>query len=107
MSSIWPFDYDLAAEVIAELTAATGPAIAQADYISAETSMSNPTQTSSSHSLDAVTIVTQRRVACDGGGGALGHPKVWMDMGQDNTVECKYCDRVFALDPNAADDGHH
>ena len=45
------------------------------------------------------------RVACNGGGGALGHPKVWYDMSADDYVECKYCDRVFALkggsrDPN-------
>ena len=38
-----------------------------------------------------------RRVSCDGGGGALGHPKVYMDMGQDSSVECKYCDRMFVL----------
>ncbi|MCB1532715.1 MAG: zinc-finger domain-containing protein [Alphaproteobacteria bacterium] len=34
-------------------------------------------------------------VSCDGGGGALGHPKVWYSFdGQDN-VECGYCDRLF------------
>jgi len=37
------------------------------------------------------------RVSCDGGGGALGHPKVYMDMGQGNSVQCKYCDRMFVL----------
>jgi len=53
-------------------------------------------------------IVTRRRVSCDGGGGALGHPKTWLDMGQDNQVECKYCDKIFKLDPNSrsADNGH-
>lgn len=53
-----------------------------------------------------VIIVSQTRIACDGGGGALGHPKVWLDMGQDNTVRCKYCDRVFALDPDAVTVAH-
>jgi len=52
------------------------------------------------------TIVGSRRVACDGGDGSLGHPKTWLDMGTDNTVRCKYCDRIFALDPEAVDDGH-
>ncbi|MEZ5938469.1 MAG: zinc-finger domain-containing protein [Hyphomonadaceae bacterium] len=42
-------------------------------------------------------VVDDRKVACDGGGGALGHPKVWYDMGEDDKVECKYCDRVFVL----------
>ena len=37
------------------------------------------------------------RVACDGGGGALGHPLVWMEMGDSDFVECGYCDRRFVL----------
>lgn len=63
--------------------------------------MSNP-RTSS----DDVTIVTKKRVACDGGGGGLGHPKTYLDMGTDTSVRCKYCDRIFQLDPNAVHDGH-
>lgn len=43
-------------------------------------------------------VVTTKRVACDGGGGALGHPLVYMDMGDENFVECAYCDRRFVLD---------
>ena len=35
--------------------------------------------------------------ACDGVGGALGHPRVWMEMGEDDFVECGYCDRRFVL----------
>jgi uncharacterized Zn-finger protein len=50
-------------------------------------------------------VVTKTRIACDGGG-ALGHPKVWMDMGQDTQVKCKYCDRVFVLDAAAKTGGH-
>lgn len=34
-------------------------------------------------------------VSCDGGGGALGHPKVWYAFEDQNSVECMYCDRVF------------
>ena len=41
--------------------------------------------------------VTSKRVVCDGGGGALGHPRVYMEMGADDQVECGYCDRRFAL----------
>jgi len=39
----------------------------------------------------------QTRVACDGGGGALGHPKVFLEMGGENFVECPYCDKRFVL----------
>lgn len=39
--------------------------------------------------------VEGHRVMCDGGGGALGHPKVWYELGEDGEVECLYCGRVF------------
>ena len=50
--------------------------------------------------------VKSKRVSCDGGGGALGHPKVYYDMGEDDFVECLYCDRRFVLEPGADDHGH-
>lgn len=34
-------------------------------------------------------------VSCDGGGGALGHPKVWYSFEDEKSVECGYCDRLF------------
>ncbi|WP_309628443.1 zinc-finger domain-containing protein [Brevundimonas sp.] len=40
--------------------------------------------------------VSTKRVACDGGG-VLGHPLVYLDMGGENFVECGYCDRRFVL----------
>lgn len=39
--------------------------------------------------------------ACDGGGGALGHPKVYLNMGSDEFVECPYCDRRFVIKAGA------
>ena len=44
-----------------------------------------------------VISVESTRVACDGGGGALGHPLVFMEMGDSEFVECGYCDRRFVL----------
>lgn len=44
------------------------------------------------------------RVVCDGGGGALGHPKVYLEMGDENFVECPYCDKRFVLKVGAS---HH
>ncbi|HEY3776993.1 MAG TPA: zinc-finger domain-containing protein [Rhizomicrobium sp.] len=42
--------------------------------------------------------VEDTRVACDGGGGtSLGHPRVYLEMGDDEYVECPYCDRRFVL----------
>lgn len=56
------------------------------------------TKSSNSVQNSAPILVSEHRIACDGGGGSLGHPKVYMDMGQDDQVRCKYCDRVFKLD---------
>ena len=44
-----------------------------------------------------VITVSSRRVACDGVGGALGHPRVWLELGADGVAECGYCDRRFVL----------
>ena len=49
-------------------------------------------------SAPEVVSVRSKRVACDGVGGALGHPRVWMEMGEANFVECSYCDRRFVLE---------
>ena len=48
------------------------------------------------------------RVACDGaseirGGAALGHPRVWLEMGEHGYVDCGYCDRRFVLRGGPAD----
>ena len=39
--------------------------------------------------------IAGHRVACDGGGGALGHPLVWLELGDKPFVDCGYCDRRF------------
>ena len=46
---------------------------------------------------------TTRDVRCDGGG-ALGHPRVYLTVGAEGWVECGYCDRRFVLAPEAAPD---
>ena len=41
-------------------------------------------------------IVTTMRVCCDGGEGALGHPRVWLSLSHETgMVECPYCDKRF------------
>jgi uncharacterized Zn-finger protein len=49
------------------------------------------------HAAPEVVTVRSRRLACDGVGGALGHPRVWLEMGEADFVECPYCDRRFVL----------
>jgi uncharacterized Zn-finger protein len=53
-------------------------------------------------------IVETRTIACNGGGGAAGHPRVFLNLGPTNRVECPYCSRVFVLAENAVPaDGAH
>jgi uncharacterized Zn-finger protein len=52
-------------------------------------------------------VVEDTIVACDGGEGALGHPRVYLNMADKGKVECPYCDRLFVLDPNAKPQSHH
>lgn len=33
--------------------------------------------------------------ACNGGGGALGHPRVYLNLAPTGRVECPYCSRLF------------
>ena len=44
-----------------------------------------------------VITVRSHRISCDGIGGALGHPRVYLEMGGADFVECPYCDRRFVL----------
>lgn len=50
-----------------------------------------------------IETVTATRIACDGGEGALGHPRVWLSIDPKvGFVECGYCDKRFVLEG----DGH-
>lgn len=50
--------------------------------------------------------VDEHRVACDGGGGALGHPLIYLEMGHEKEVQCPYCGRLYVRDDKAASHGH-
>jgi uncharacterized Zn-finger protein len=37
----------------------------------------------------------QMVVACNGGGGTLGHPRVYLNLAPLGRIECPYCSRLF------------
>ena len=45
-------------------------------------------------------------VACDGGG-ALGHPRVYLNLAGRDFVECGYCDRRFVRKAGAKAGASH
>jgi NADH dehydrogenase (ubiquinone) Fe-S protein 6 len=50
-----------------------------------------------------VRYVDGDRVACDGDEGPLGHPRVFMVIGEEGFADCGYCDRRFILAGGPAD----
>lgn len=46
-------------------------------------------------------------IACDGGGGALGHPRVFLNMGEKTKIDCPYCGRQYVLKAGAAAPAGH
>ena len=48
-----------------------------------------------------VAYVDNSSVACDGDGGALGHPRVFLAIDPANgEIECPYCSRRFIYRPS-------
>jgi len=47
--------------------------------------------------------VSETIVACNGGGGALGHPLVYLNLSAEGKVECPYCSRLFVRGTPAPD----
>lgn len=52
---------------------------------------------------DETILVNSHRVGCNGGGGALGHPLTYYDLGEDGKAVCGYCGRIFVYSPEAHD----
>jgi uncharacterized Zn-finger protein len=56
---------------------------------------------------DETFLVDSRIVGCDGGGGPLGHPLVYLHIEDDGAVVCPYCSRRFVLADGAGTADHH
>jgi uncharacterized Zn-finger protein len=54
--------------------------------------------------------INEMVTACNGGGGALGHPRVFLNLAPSGRVECPYCSRVFVnprvAQPSAGEAGY-
>ena len=47
-------------------------------------------------------VVSSWRVPCDGGEGALGHPRVWLQIPADlGWIDCGYCDKRYIHESKA------
>lgn len=43
-----------------------------------------------------VTFVNSNYVTCEGEGSSVGHPKIYLDIKQDQ-ISCPYCSKTFKL----------
>ena len=48
--------------------------------------------------VEGVLYWRRRFFVCDGGGGALGHPRVYLTL-VEGKIECGYCGRMYVLKP--------
>ena len=48
--------------------------------------------------------VTEALIACDGGGGPLGHPRVWLTLGTDGEIICPYSSLRYVRGTGGDDD---
>lgn len=46
-------------------------------------------------------------VACDGGKGPLGHPRVFMNLAEHGEIVCPYCSRHYVLKRGTATAAAH
>jgi len=62
-----------------------------------------------SSALDSIEpiYVETSTIGCDGGGGPLGHPKVYLKIGAEGEVVCPYCSRRFILAEGAEEAPGH
>jgi uncharacterized Zn-finger protein len=50
--------------------------------------------------IETITVESDT-VGCDGGGGALGHPLVYLTLTHEGRADCPYCSRRFVLKEGA------
>lgn len=52
--------------------------------------------TAEQRDLPVIEVAT-KSVACDGGGGPLGHPLTYYEIGVEGFATCGYCGKKFVL----------
>jgi len=52
-----------------------------------------------------VIAVNDMEISCNGGGGAIGHPRVYLHIDRNTQqIQCPYCSRLYVLKDSPA---HH
>jgi uncharacterized Zn-finger protein len=56
--------------------------------------------------VETVTV-DEATIACDGGGGVLGHPRVFLNLAAEGEIDCPYCGRRYILKQGVQAGGGH
>jgi len=59
------------------------------------------TNASGSNASEETEFTIDHKVSCNGDGGALGHPRVYLEMGADDEVTCGYSRAAKPIRPGA------
>jgi len=57
--------------------------------------------------VEEIIIVEQSSVSCDGSGGPLGHPRVYLHIAETREIVCPYCSRTYKLAEGASQAAGH
>ena len=56
---------------------------------------------------EQIVITEQSSVSCDGGGVPLGHPRVYLQIGDKGDIVCPYCSCTYKLAEDASQAAGH
>lgn len=57
--------------------------------------------------MNDICYVTETVASCDGNNAASGHPRVFLNLGDDGKVDCPYCGRHFIFVEDAKKAGNN
>ena len=46
--------------------------------------------------------VNSKKISCEGGSTISGHPLVYLDMGEDDSITCPYCSKFFTINKESS-----
>jgi uncharacterized Zn-finger protein len=90
---------------VARLEILDGPAIIRLASLQAD-SQGHTRMPDGAATATEIIHVDDRTVACDGGDGALGHPRVFLHI-EAESVMCPYCSRLYVLNDGAGHASGH
>lgn len=56
--------------------------------------------------MNDIIETTTEQVVCDGNGDTNGHPRIYLNMGDNTEIVCPYCSRKFILKGKNAKRSH-